>query len=70
MLWGVANICSVLAIAEVGYAVAYCLLQSACLLGAAIGILVWRELARPGVYMVMGAAPLVVGGACLIAVYN
>ena len=66
-VWNGANVCSIYAISDVGYAVAYPLMQAAIAVAALWGIAVFKEIKGKQIGVVAVSAIVVLGGAVLLA---
>jgi len=66
LVWNISNICSIVAIPSLGYAVAYPMLQCALFIGALWGVFAFGEIKGLAVYILFAAGiVLLVGAVCL-----
>jgi glucose uptake protein GlcU len=66
-VWNGANVCSIYAISDLGYAVAYPLMQCAIAVAAIWGVLVFKEIRGRQITVMAISALVVLGGAVLLA---
>ena len=68
-MWNAGNVCSIFAIAGIGYGTAYPILQCALFFGGLWGIFVFREVRDKGAIAVFfGSAMVLFGGAIVLSI--